>query len=79
MKKLLSIEEKQGILMSVLCEAMFNKPAGYAIFGIEKEVVKPLIKKGWIHADTFKYTGGATLTKVGEEMLKSKMIEKIID
>ena len=74
---MLTIEEKQGVLMSVLCEGIFNQPEKYAIFGIEKEVVGPLIKKGWIHSDTFKYTGGATLTKAGKEMLLNKLNQSI--
>jgi len=70
--KQLTIEEKQGIVMSTLLENEYNKP-GYALFGIEKDVIKPLIKKGWIHSDTYKYTGGATLTNAGRAMLKGKM------
>jgi len=72
MKKPLTIEEKQGVLMDALLEGELKNPKGYAIFGIEKEVVKPLIKKGWLHHDTWKYIRGATLTQAGRAMLEEK-------
>lgn len=61
MKKQLSLKEKQDILLDVLK----TNGTDFAVFGAEKEVVKPLIKAGKIHADTYKYTGGARLTSKG--------------
>ncbi len=67
MEKPLTIEEKQEVLLNILKE---SEP-GKAFFGVEKDVVNPLIKKGIIHKDTFKYTGGATLTLEGREFVKT--------
>lgn len=64
MKKQLSIEEKQQVLLEVL---KGNIGTGVATFGVEKEVAGPLVKKGIIHRDTFRYTGGCILTKQGIE------------
>lgn len=67
MKKPLTIEEKQEVLLNVLKES----DPGIAVFGVDKDVVKPLIKKGMIHSDTFKYTGGARLTTEGHKFVKT--------
>lgn len=63
MKKQLSIQDRQEVLIAVLKEGLAKHGPGWAVFGIGKEVVKPLIAQGLIHADTYKFTGGATLTK----------------
>jgi len=68
MKKQLTIKERQEVLINVLLEGGEK----YAIFGIEKEIAKPLIEKGYLHKDTFRYTGGATLTKKGRELKNTK-------
>lgn len=68
MKKQLTTKEKGEVLINVLLE---SKP-GTAVFGVHKDVVNPLIKKGFIHKDTFKYTGGATLTAKGKELKNTK-------
>ena len=65
MKKQLTIEEKQEVLIQALKEGEAQHPQGYAIFGISKEVVQPLIKSGVLHKDTYRYTGGAKLTEKG--------------
>lgn len=57
----LTIQEKGDTLMTVLLEM----PEDHAVFGVSKDVVTPLIKQGYLHADTYKYTGGAKLTKKG--------------
>ena len=62
-----------NVLLTTLLEGEGNNPKGYAIFGIEKEVVKPLIKLGYLHSDTYKYTGGATLTSIGRQITKGKL------
>lgn len=67
MKKKLTIEERQEILLNVLR----SNNDQFAVFGVEKEVVMPLIKEGKLHSDTFKFTGGAKLT------LKGRIIDKI--
>ncbi len=69
MKKQLTIEEKQEVLLEVL----MSRDENFAVFGIEKEVVKPLIKQGKIHADTYRYTGGARLTKKGRGEVTNKL------
>lgn len=61
MKKQLTISEKQEVLLNVLRSNKEN----FAVFGVEKEVVLPLIKRGLIHRDTFRFTGGAKLTMKG--------------
>lgn len=66
MKKILSIQDKQEVLIQVLRE---HTEPGYAIFGISKEIANPLIKAGILHKDTYKYTGGCTLTKQFESKL----------
>lgn len=73
----LTTAEKQGILLGSLLEGEFKHSQGYAIFGIGKDVVKPLINKGWIHSDTYKFTGGATLTEAGRTLLKKKLEEQL--
>lgn len=77
MKKQLTIEEKQEELLKALQEGEVEHPQGYAIFGIEKEVVKPLIASGVLHKDTFRYTGGAKLTQKGRDYLKMVKNENI--
>lgn len=68
MKKPLTVEEKQEVLIQALKEGEAENPGkGYAIFGIEKEVVQPLIKRGVIHSETYRYTGGARLTQKGRQ------------
>lgn len=66
MKKQLTIKEKQEVLLSVLKE---NIGKGIATFGVEKEVAKPLIAQGFIHKDTYRFTGGCILTKRGIQIL----------
>ncbi len=69
MKKQLTIEEKQEMLIQALKEGEIENPhKGYAIFGIEREIALPLIKEGILHKDTYRFTGGATLTKKGKEI-----------
>ena len=41
---------------------------GKAYFGLPKLFVDPLIKKGLIHKDTYKFTGGAIATKKAKEL-----------
>lgn len=63
----LTIKEKQDILLTELLK--HPKADNWAIFGVEAAVVNPLIKKGYLHADTYKHTGGAALTAQGREKL----------
>lgn len=58
-KTALSIQEKQEILIQVIRE---NGP-DVAIFGVEKAVAQPLVKKGILHKDTYRYTGGCKFAK----------------
>ena len=67
MKKL-TIEDRQAVLLQVLKD---NIGTGIATFGVTKDVVSPLIKQGLIHKDTYKYTGGCTLTKRGQNYVKT--------
>jgi predicted transcriptional regulator len=60
--KQLSIAEKQEVLLAVLKD---NIGKGIATFGVGKDVAGPLIKKGLIHKDTYKFTGGCILTAKG--------------
>jgi hypothetical protein len=57
----LTVEEKQEILLDVLR----HNDEQFAVFGIEKEVAMPLVKKGLLHKDTFRFTGGCKLTTKG--------------
>lgn len=63
--KALTTEEKGQELVKFLQ----GKESKFAVFGQPKVVVQPLIKKGLIHSDTFKYTGGATLTEKGRTFI----------
>lgn len=65
MKTPLPVKEKQTMLLKELLS--HPEAEGWAIFGIGKDVVKPLIEKGYLHADTYRFTGGAKLTKQGRE------------
>ena len=37
-----------------------------AFFGVGKDIVKPLVKAGFVHKETWKYTGGAKITNFGK-------------
>lgn len=67
-KQQLTIKEKQDVLIKALKEGVAeNNSMQYAIFGIEKDVAMPLVKSGILHKDTWRYTGGAVLTKLGRQ------------
>ena len=73
-KNAITINDKMNVLLVALKEGELSHPNGYAIFGIEKEVIKPLIRLGWLHSDTYKFTGGATLTAIGRQIAATKEI-----
>lgn len=58
------LNEKQSLLMYEL--GIHSKD--YAIAKMPEEIVKPLIQNGYIHADTYKYTGMSTMTDLGRTM-----------
>ena len=70
--KTLTVNDKQNVLLATLLEGEAKHPQGYAIFGIEKEVVRPLIKLGYLHKDTYTHTGGAALTIIGRQIAQGK-------
>jgi len=61
----IGLNEKESIL---LVESINT---GRAYFGLPKFFVDPLIKKGLIHKDTYKFTGGAIATKKAKEIYKT--------
>lgn len=63
MKKFLTTEEKQEEVLKFLRE----HGTDFALFHLDRAVVKPLIKRGLIHADTYRFTGGARLTAKGRQ------------
>lgn len=68
-KEQITIKDKQRMLLSEL----LRNGNDYAIFGVGADVVKPLIAKGYLHADTFKFTGGAKLTTDGRNYLGGRI------
>ena len=55
---------QQSILLYEAILGYKNK----AFFGQPKEIVNPLIKRGLLHKDTYKFTGGAKATKIAVEL-----------
>ena len=64
MFKYRGLNEKQSILIYEL--GQHSKE--YAIGGLPKEFADPLIELGYIHKDTYKFTGMATLTTLGWQL-----------
>ena len=58
MKKLTVIERA-----AILIDELKSRPKGWAVFINDKELGKFLLAKKIIHKDTYKFTGGMTLTK----------------
>jgi hypothetical protein len=65
-----AIKEKQQMLL----EHLAAKEPQYAVFGQPKEIVNPLIKRGLIHKDTYKFTGGCVITAKGRTLMNIKEI-----
>jgi predicted transcriptional regulator len=51
-------------------DVLMERDEDFAVFGVGREIVNPLIKAGKIHKDTYRYTGGAKITKKGRELYK---------